>query len=218
MKRALSAFFITLFFVTVSHAIQVGDLPADVTSALGEPVAIRTKPDGAQVWKMKDGTTVWLARGTVSQFALPEEGSSIKLAGVIVPVATAEETTEPTNLAGAEKAAVATDVVDFQPQISRLLLFLGLVVIAVTKFQYCQQVFKSRGWQLFGCLIPFVSFAFVFSHWRQTKKLFAWQMFVALPLLMVGFHLFPASPVLERAGLGRAALTHSPAQPRAAAR
>ncbi|MEO6567269.1 MAG: hypothetical protein ABIO94_00790 [Opitutaceae bacterium] len=218
MKRALSAFFIALIFVTVSHAIQIGDLPAEVTSTKGEPVAVRTKPSGAQVWKMRDGTTVWLVRGVVSEVALPEEGSSIKRGGVAVPLLPAEEATAPTNLVTPEKTAVAKESVDFQPQISQLLLVVGLVVVVVTKFQFCQLVFKGRGCQLFGCLIPFVAFAFVFSHWRETKKLFAWQMFVALPLLVVGFHLFPASPVLERAGLGRAALTHSPAHPRAAAR
>ena len=212
MKRALSTFFITLFFVTISPAVQIGDLPTAVTSTMGEPVAVRTKPSGQQVWKMKDGTTVWITRGSVSQIAQPEEGRSIKVGGVA-----ADETNAPANLSEAEKA-VMTDVVHIQPQIGRLLLFVGLVVIAVTKFQYCQCVFKAPGWQLFGCLIPFVSFAFVFSHWRQTKKLFAWQMVVALPLFLAGFHLVPTSSAPDRTGPSRAASMHSPVQPRAAAR
>ncbi|MEO7413816.1 MAG: hypothetical protein ABIZ81_10700 [Opitutaceae bacterium] len=219
MKRILSAFFTALFFVTVASAIQVGDAQAEVVRTLGEPVATRMKPSGSQVWKMKDGTTVWLARGLVSEIAVPRQGSSIERGGVAIPVvATTAEATQATSETTESAAAVANVGVDHQPKIGHFLLLIGLGVVAISKFQFCQLVFKTRGWQFLGCFVPFISFAFVFSHWKQTKKLFAWQMLVALPLLLIGFHLAPVSPATERAGLSQAAFSHAPVQPRATSR
>lgn len=81
MKPILCSFFIALILASRAHATEVGDRELQLRTELGNPVAIRKKPDESQVWKFKDGTTVWLANGVVQKFAGPVTGNAVRRVG-----------------------------------------------------------------------------------------------------------------------------------------
>jgi hypothetical protein len=64
---------------------------------------------------------------------------------------------------------------------------------------------RTGNWWIFGCLVPLLSWFFVFTYWRETRKPFAWQTLVALPLIVVGLYLTPNWAAIERASLTRTA-------------
>jgi hypothetical protein len=77
MRRILLSFFVAGFFASAAFAIEVGDAAADVRVALGNPVALRKKADGDEIWKFKDGTTVWLSGDAVQKIAGPAAGNRV---------------------------------------------------------------------------------------------------------------------------------------------
>lgn len=133
MKRTLSSFFIALFFVSLAQAIEAGDAAREVTTAWGNPVAVRKKADGAQVWKFKDGTTVWLAGGIVQKIAAPTTGNLVQKGGSTTWVALPAENLAATTSSAAATSKVGNRSVDDILKISYFVLLAGLTVFAVIK-------------------------------------------------------------------------------------
>lgn len=166
MKRTLTTFFLALFFVTGAQAIQVGDRQTEVMSTMGKPVAARKKPDGAQVWRFKDGSTVWLANGIVQKFAGPTAGNSISRDGSIVPVTASHKTIAPVaKKAPATNAPLATPSNGESSEIAQLrtvgygLLILAIAIITVSKAQFLIGVCRVGGvWLVSWFFAPLVSF------------------------------------------------------------
>lgn len=77
MKLISCAFLAAVTFVSGAYAVEAGDAEQDVRVAWGNPVAERKKADGSEVWRFKDGTTVWLAEGVVQKIALPVTGNQV---------------------------------------------------------------------------------------------------------------------------------------------
>ncbi|HEX2855771.1 MAG TPA: hypothetical protein VHO24_21220 [Opitutaceae bacterium] len=161
MKRILPTLFLAAFFGTVAHAIQVGDPQKEIASALGKPVAVRKKNDGSQVWRFKDGSTVWFANGVVQKFAAPAaSNNSISRDGVAVPVVSHRQESSLINPAaspagnalvkappGATQAAVETPGISTLQKTGYSLLVAGIVVMLVSKAQFWLMVCRhGAGW------------------------------------------------------------------------
>lgn len=81
MKRLLCFLSTGLFLANFAEALDVGDGEAAVRSALGNPAAWRKISADEQIWKFRDGTTVWFSKGAVEKIAGPASGNSMRRSG-----------------------------------------------------------------------------------------------------------------------------------------
>jgi hypothetical protein len=154
MKRILSSLFLALFFAALARAIGAGDAEGEVRIARGNPVAVRKKPDGSEVWRFKNGTTVWLAGGIVQKITGPTAGNSVRRAASMdwVPLLL---TTPPIATQGERESPAAEDRLGV-----RYFVFFGGLAVIVGLLGFGMILLRDGGgWLLSRAFVPLVSSA-----------------------------------------------------------
>jgi hypothetical protein len=190
MKRLLSSLLASLALATAAQAIQVGDPQKELAATLGNPVAVRKKPDGEQVWKFKDGTTVWVADGVVRNVAKPTIGNFIHRDGKLVspelsnrkellsarsdaPIATGTKASAPNAPIGAAPGDEGRTVP--LHQVGYFLLAGGLIVLAIVKFGTWFAIVRTVGWWMVSWFcVPLASY-FSAMLTPQTRSSRLWR-------------------------------------------
>lgn len=156
MKRILFSLFGMLFFASLAHAIDAGDAEQEVRTTLGNPVAARKKPDGAQVWRFKDGTTVWLAaEGIVQKIAGPASGSRLRRDASSDWVPVSSLTPRAATRSGSEIKHRASDT-DMR-SVRNFALIGGLALVASILWSSVSPVRAGGAWFLSEVFVPVVS-------------------------------------------------------------
>jgi hypothetical protein len=207
MKHILASIFIALLSASLARAVQVGEPESELVREWGKPAAVRTKPDGAQVWKYRDGTTVWVANNLVQKIEAPNTENIMQRSGAPATVVatprknSATRTTSAATLAAAGATKNSAKSASHAPEIGYFLMLGGLGVICISKVWFWIIALRSGTWWILGCFVPLISLIFVYLYWRDTRKAFAWQACVAFPLLVVGLYLTPIWSALEQGGI-----------------
>ncbi|HEX2855764.1 MAG TPA: hypothetical protein VHO24_21185 [Opitutaceae bacterium] len=176
MKRMFPLLFAVLFFAEAARAIEAGNVERDVSAVLGTPMAVRKKPDGSQVWRFKDGTTVWLAEGLVQKITEPASGNLVRSAGSAewVSFSAANGSAAAAPAASAPKISGIPAAEDMRRV--RQLALAGGAALAAGVLQSGMSFFlDAGGWFLTWIFLPLVSLGWAVLTGGRFKARRAWR-------------------------------------------